>query len=98
MSIPAGIYWVRQFPTSKTTAILKPPFRRNVQKYILALEAGGAVVSIAATQRPPERAYLMRGCWEDIVEDRTTQLYALGASYGVKKLVSDLPHWSTTGK
>lgn len=173
MGIPAGAYWCEQFPTDRTTAGLIQPFRRSVQQFITTLEAGGAQVKIAATRRPAERAYLMRGCW-DIVKDgadpaeipahpnvnivwtregaqemfgvyrlvyrpsltsrhidgraidmsimwtgvinvvdgrgvrvaldwtrladRTTRLYAIGASFGVKKLLSDAPHWSDDGR
>jgi len=33
----------------------------------------------------------------DVEVKSVTELYAIGAGYGVKKLVSDPPHWSDTG-
>lgn len=173
MSIPAGRYWTEQYPTGRTTGSLEEPFQTSVEKMITALEAGGADVDIAATRRPRERAYLMRGAWDIVNEgvdpadvpafpgidiewtregaaemvaiyrlayrpsltsrhiegkaidmsitwkglitvtdargvrqtldwsklaDRTTRLYAFGATFGVKKLVKDPPHWSTDGR
>jgi len=56
---PSGAAWVQQFPTSSSTNDLVEPFRSNANKFIAALKAAGASVSIAATYRPAERAYLM---------------------------------------
>lgn len=55
----SGRAWVARFPTGKTTTSLIQPFRGNVQRFITALEHAGVRVSITATYRPPERAYLM---------------------------------------
>jgi hypothetical protein len=41
---------------------LLPAFRDNVLAFISAMKRGGANVSVAATWRPPERAYLMHWC------------------------------------
>lgn len=38
-------------------------FGPAVGKFIDAIKAAGGKVSIAATYRPPERAYLMHWCW-----------------------------------
>jgi hypothetical protein len=38
---------------------LVEPFRTSVKSYLAALKAAGATVSISATLRPPERAFLM---------------------------------------
>jgi hypothetical protein len=38
---------------------LIPPFRDNVKRFLAALKAAGAAVTISATYRPPERAFLM---------------------------------------
>jgi len=38
---------------------LKEPFRTCAKNFLAALKKAGATVSIAATLRPPERAYLM---------------------------------------
>jgi hypothetical protein len=42
---------------------LKDPFRSKVQSFLAALKSAGASVSVAATFRPPERAYLMHYCF-----------------------------------
>ena len=59
---PAGSDWCKLFPTSVSLGDLIEPFQSNVRRFISALETGGATVSIAATYRPPERAYLMHWC------------------------------------
>jgi hypothetical protein len=164
---------VAQFPTSRSTGDLASPFKANAQAFIAAIEAAGGEVDIAATLRPPLRAYLMHWAWMighdgadpttvpaqagvDIVWDHGDNaasvtaaqammagyqlvhkpslgsrhikgkaidmditgivgktmkdkkgsdveiasvqvLYTVGAGYGVRKLVSDPPHWSDTG-
>lgn len=169
----SGAHWVAQFPTSRSTGDLASPFKDNVEAFIAAIEAAGGEVDIAATLRPPQRAYLMHWAWMigklgadptnvpaqagvDIVWDHGDNaasvtaakamiagyqlvhkpslgsrhikgkaidmditgivgktmkdqegsdveiasvqvLYSVGASYGVRKLVSDPPHWSDTG-
>jgi hypothetical protein len=59
-SIPqSGRHWVSQFPTSTSLDDLSAPFRGHVKRFLASLEAANASVTIAATLRPPERAYLM---------------------------------------
>lgn len=60
----SGSAWVSRFPTSKSTSDLTPAFRTAVDNFIAALEAGGASVTISATHRPAERAYLMHYSWK----------------------------------
>lgn len=55
----SGPQWVNQFPTSKSLDDLIDPFRTNVRRFIAALQAANASVSIADTFRPPERVHLM---------------------------------------
>jgi hypothetical protein len=55
----SGPDWVSQFPQSKSVDDLAELFRENVNRFLSALSDSGASVSIAATLRPPERAYLM---------------------------------------
>lgn len=55
----SGVSWVKQFPGSAKVADLVDPFRLNVQKFLAAIKKAGIGMSIAATFRPPERAYLM---------------------------------------
>lgn len=55
----SGPQWVNQFPESKSPDDLAEPFRSNVNRFLAALKAAGATVSIASTLRPPERAFLM---------------------------------------
>ena len=56
---PAGAHWCSLFPTSTQLSDLIDPFRSSCLEFISDLEANGGKVVIAATYRPPERAYLM---------------------------------------
>jgi len=67
---PSGRAWVGRFPTSVSVADCAQPFRGNLGAFIAALAAAGASVNIAATLRPPQRAYLMHWCWS-IVKQKT---------------------------
>jgi hypothetical protein len=67
---PSGRMWVGRFPTSASVADCAQPFRGNLSAFVAALGAAGASVSIAATLRPPQRAYLMHWCWS-IVKQKT---------------------------
>ena len=67
---PSGRQWVARFPTSASVADCAPPFRDNLRAFVAALGAAGASVNIAATLRPPQRAYLMHWCW-CIVKQKT---------------------------
>ena len=67
---PSGRAWVARFPTSASVADCAEPFRANLTAFIAALVAAGASVNIAATLRPPQRAYLMHWCWS-IVRQKT---------------------------
>lgn len=55
----SGPSWVSKFPTSRKIEDLAQPFRDKVARFIAAIKAGGAILTIADTLRPPERAYLM---------------------------------------
>lgn len=75
--IPAGRWWCDQYQGDRTTATLRQPFRRAVQRWITELEQGrttprGArcTVRITATARPYLRALLMRRCWEIVKEGK----------------------------
>jgi hypothetical protein len=63
MSEPSGPQWCRRFPGSTSPNDLLPEFRDRVLAFISAMQRGGAAVSVDATYRPPERAYLMHWCW-----------------------------------
>jgi len=63
MSEPSGVQWCARFPTSKSTADLAPPFRDAVLAFLSQLGDSHANVSIQATLRPPQRAYLMHWAW-----------------------------------
>jgi len=174
MREPSGAAWCKRFPTSALLGDLVNPFRDNVGRFVQAIRDGGASVTISATYRPAERAYLMHwSCMignggQDPAEvpamagvdidwtrggDRTkakagaremmagyniafpaalvsrhtqrravdmtvhfphaimvkdakgvahataatSDLIAIGETYGVKKLASDPPHWSDDG-
>lgn len=49
------------------------PFRSSVEDFISALRAAGATVTIAATVRDPERAYLMHWSWRVIKKNSDLQ-------------------------
>lgn len=55
----SGPQWVSRFPCSIELADLASPFREKVTAFHSALIAAGATVSIGATLRPAERAFLM---------------------------------------
>jgi hypothetical protein len=169
----SGPQWVSRFPGSASVDELAPTFKSSVMAFIAAIRAAGGSVSIAATYRPRERAYLMhysskisRGViaanqvpampgvnieWvhdsdaasktaaaamargygivfppalisrhteraaidmtisgivgetiqnasgESVEIKKLSDLHAVGASYGARKLVSDPPHWSDNG-
>lgn len=59
----SGPIWVNRFPTSTSVGDLSATFATAVGDFIASLRAGGAGISIAATLRPPERAYLMHVAW-----------------------------------
>lgn len=60
----SGAQWVARFPGSNSISSLSSPFRESVQNFHSALIAASASVSISATLRPRERAYLMRTCYD----------------------------------
>jgi hypothetical protein len=62
MSELSGPQWCARFPTSVSPDDLLPDFRDRVLAFISAMKDGGASVSIGATYRPPQRAYLMHWC------------------------------------
>jgi hypothetical protein len=55
----SGPDWVTKFPTSRSVDDLIEPFRSGVKQFLGALRKAGAIVTIADTLRPPQRAYLM---------------------------------------
>jgi hypothetical protein len=55
----SGPQWCARFPTSSSVDTLIEPFRGKVKRFLDALAAGNASVSISATFRPKQRAYLM---------------------------------------
>jgi hypothetical protein len=59
----SGAQWVARYPTSTSTGDLVPAFATAVGNFIAAIQAAGGSVTISATYRPPERAYLMHYAW-----------------------------------
>ena len=55
----SGQHWYDFFPTSKSISDLASPFRERVLAFQKAMIDAGAQTIIAATYRPPQRAYLM---------------------------------------
>ena len=62
MAEPSGPAWCARFPGSNSTNDLIKAFRDRVLAFLSQLKNAGAGVSVAATFRPPERAYLMHWC------------------------------------
>lgn len=58
----SGAQWCGRHLGSHDLADLVEPFRGGAIAYVEALRAAGASVSISATWRPAERAYLMHYC------------------------------------
>jgi D-alanyl-D-alanine dipeptidase len=58
------VAWVDRFPGCADTADLRSPFKDSAEAFIEALRLAGATVVIAATFRPPRRAYLMHWAWK----------------------------------
>jgi len=59
----SGPAWVSKFPTSKSVDDLADGFREKVEEFVAALRAAGTTISINATRRPRQRAYLMHFSW-----------------------------------
>lgn len=59
MAEVSGPQWCDRFPGSADPKELESPFRESVLSFVTNLRASGATVNIAATYRPPERAWLM---------------------------------------
>ncbi|TCR60564.1 putative chitinase [Bosea sp. BK604] len=59
----SGAHWVSFFPTSRALDDLAQPFRDRATAFVAALRDAGASVTISATLRPLERAYLMHFAW-----------------------------------
>ena len=59
----SGAVWVQHFPGSKSPDDLKGSFKTAAKAFLTALSDAGASVTISATFRPPERAYLMHYAW-----------------------------------
>ena len=59
----SGIGWVNRYRGSSSLGDLRGTFRDRVEAFVDALRTSGATVTIAATYRPPRRAYLMHWAW-----------------------------------
>jgi hypothetical protein len=76
---PSGPQWVSRFPGSASPDQCIDPFRSNLKAFLAALADAGAQVDIAATYRPPERAYLMHWSWKiarNLVDPRAAESMA----------------------
>ncbi|WP_197742271.1 hypothetical protein [Bradyrhizobium sp. TM102] len=59
----SGAAWVSKFPGSRETSTLLSPFKEDVEKFITSMKDAKMSISIGATFRPKERAYLMHYAW-----------------------------------
>ena len=60
---PSGAHWCARFPGSAQVSDCVDPFKANITSFLAALNTAGASVTISATYRPPQRAYLMHWSW-----------------------------------
>ncbi|CAJ0814017.1 hypothetical protein LMG18101_02109 [Ralstonia flaminis] len=60
----SGSQWVARFPGSNSTSALTPEFSQSVDRFIEAMRDAGATITVSATYRPPQRAYLMHWSWK----------------------------------
>lgn len=77
----SGPKWCEDFETSESIDDLEDPFKANFKAFHSALIAAGASVSIAATYRPKERAYLMHHCW--MIKNKYLDPHAIARFPGV---------------
>lgn len=63
-TVDSGALWVARFPTGTAIEDCASPFRENLQAFVDTLGVAGARVSINATRRPAQRAYLMHWSWK----------------------------------
>ena len=61
---PSGVEWCERFPTSRSLEDLAEPFGAACRRFVAALRTAGATVTVNATNRPRERAYLMHWSWQ----------------------------------
>jgi hypothetical protein len=78
----SGPVWVNKFPNSTSIGDLVDPFQTNVTKFVNALRAAQASVTISATLRPKERAYLMH--WSFLVAKENFDPEKVDAMTGVE--------------
>lgn len=65
----SGVRWVERYRGSTSLRDLRGSFRDRAEAFVEALRAAGANVTIAATFRPPQRAYLMHWSWLIVKRD-----------------------------
>lgn len=66
----SGPTWVTKFPGSSSPEDCIEPFRANLKKFVAAMRAAGASVTISSTLRPAERAWLMHWAWAISKDDK----------------------------
>lgn len=66
--VKSGVYWVKwanvHAKNSTSVVDLVEPFQTNIKAFIKALEDAGAKITIFATKRPKQRAYLFHWAWK----------------------------------
>ena len=82
---PSGSQWVSRFPGRNSVADCVDPFKSNLTLFIAALSAAGATVRIAATYRPPERAFLMHWCYMIVNEDQDPRTIPSKSGVNIKR-------------
>lgn len=65
----SGPVWVNKFPNSTNISDLVDPFKTNVTNFVGAMRTAKATVTVRATLRPKERAFLMHWSFRISEED-----------------------------
>lgn len=66
----SGAPWVARFPGRSSIDYCVEPFKSALASFVAALKAAGATVTISATFRPLQRAYLMHWCYMIVNDDQ----------------------------
>lgn len=77
----SGAAWCDRFPTSASIDDCVEPFRSGLKAFVAELKRAGATVTISATYRPAERAYLMH--WACKIAQGTVKAADVPAMTGV---------------
>jgi hypothetical protein len=91
----SGAQWTNRYPGSTSLRDLRAPFRDRAEAFVDALRTAGAIVTIAATYRPPKRAYLMHWSWLIVKRKRdpltVPSMDGVSINWGMKTQTENIP-------